>query len=346
MQIPNNNQYATLNHYHLLNTIGRGGFAKAKRAICTNSNMTFAIKIFKKSQLSFNKKAFLKEVDCLSLIQHKNVPAFIESYESVQYIKRNGQSYEVAAIVMEYIPNGDLFNYIVAGEGLSEAIARTYFRTLIETLGDVHNQGIAHRDIKAENLLLDGSFNVKLGDFGLSTKFRDENGIIPLTEQYGTEGFQAPEILQKKPYDGSKVDIFSCGIVLFTLVACCKPLMQANPRFDRAYSYLAEKNYDAFWRYCEKRMKKEFSNEFKDLLNSMLALAPEERPTIQQIKDHSWYNGPVLDSEDLKKTLSPLKEKVDVRIEEERRREKEEAAARAQQKRPIFLGFTGIQPKK
>lgn len=135
MQIANNNnnQYATLSHYRLLGRIGKGGFAKVKLAISTDSNMTFAIKIFKRSLSSFNKKAFLREVACLNLIQHKNVPAFIEHYQSVQYIKKNGQAYEVAAIVMECIPNGDLFNYIRAGGGFSEDVARTFFRTLIES---------------------------------------------------------------------------------------------------------------------------------------------------------------------------------------------------------------------
>lgn len=210
-------------------------------------------------------------------------------------------------------------------------------------IGDFQNQGIAHRDIKAENLFLDGNFNVKLGDFGLSAKFKDKNEVILLTEQCGTKGFQAPEILNKRFYDGSKVDIFSCGVVLFTLVACCNPFMQGNP--NRVYSYLANKKFDAFWKHLEKLIKKELSNEIKDLLNSMLALNPEERPTIQQIKDHPWYQGPVLGSEDLKKTFSPLKKKVDVMVEEDKRRERE-AAARSKQKKPVFLGFTGVQAKK
>ena len=74
----------------------------------------------------------------MNLIEHKNVPAFFECYESVQYIKKNGESYEVAAIVMEYIQNGDMFSYLAVGGAFSEDLARTYFRSLIR--GMIHNK--------------------------------------------------------------------------------------------------------------------------------------------------------------------------------------------------------------
>ena len=75
-----------------------------------------------------------QEVQALKLIRHKNVPLFVEFYESVLYVKKNGQKYEVAAIVMEYVQNGDLFDYIIAsGKGFPEAVARTLFRSLIES---------------------------------------------------------------------------------------------------------------------------------------------------------------------------------------------------------------------
>jgi len=285
------------------------------------------------------------------------VPACFRYYESVQYIKKNGQSYEVAAIVMEYMPNGDLFNYIKLGGGFHEDLARTCFKTLIETMEDVHNKGVAHRDLKPENLFFDEKFNLKVGDFGLAARFKNEKGLIPLYGEYGTKCFMAPEISLKSAHNGERIDIFSCGVVLFVLVVGIPPFNSTNPKEDLLYNLIANQNYDAFWEFFEIRLKMNFSDEVKDLINAMISCIPYGRPTIQQIKGHLWYNGPVLDSESMKEALSGLKEKIDAQYWKERKQQKEAKAEMMvllmmQKQQNINmnmkmpLAFTGVQLKK
>lgn len=307
----------------------------------------------------------LQEISTMKLIEHKNVPAFLEYHESAQYVKKNGQQYEVAAIVMEYLPNGDLFNYLVAsGRGFPEEIARTFFGSLIESrsffffrehflilslaIGDLHDQGIAHRDLKVENLLFDTDFNLKVGDFGFAAKFwNNEKGFIPLKGRCGTRKYAAPEIYSKDPYNGAAVDVFSCGVVLFILITGYPPFKEANKN-DLLYSKIVAKNYKDFWGFFENGLKAAFSEEFKDLINAMLAFEPSERPNIKDIKGHAWVCGPVLDSEELKESMSVLQEKVDALKDSEKKKRKERAAqkkANKMQEETVNapFGFNGVQ---
>ena len=112
---------------------------RVKIAHCSVTGKKFAIKILNKSKPNFNKTMFIREVELLSFVQHKNVPALVGYYESIPYIKKNGQSYEVAAIVMEYLPNGELFNYVKLGGAFHEDVARSCFKTLIESKLSLEN---------------------------------------------------------------------------------------------------------------------------------------------------------------------------------------------------------------
>jgi len=256
----------------------------------------------------------------MKLLSFNNTPAFYASYDSVEYIKENGEIQEVSAIVMEYLPNGDLSDYISVAGGFTEEIARAFFRTLIENVEDLHKQGIAHRDIKPKNLFFNEDFNLKIADFGLAIKFKDEEGAIPLGERCGTKGYMAPEIHRNKfsdeGYNGSAVDIFSCGVTLFAMVCGFQPFKVADPRTDDNYLCFARKTFDSVWEGYEKIMKKYsmrsgLSDEFKDLINGMFAYQPEDRLCIQQIKAHSWYKGGVIGGEELVEFLEELKDEVD-----------------------------------
>lgn len=192
-----------------------------------------------------------------------------------------------------------------------------------------------------------------IGDFGLAAKFKNEKGLIPLKDFCGTLNYIAPEILSQVYYNGAAVDVFSCGVILFMMMAGNPPFNAANPYKDPFYCMIATKDYSSFWEVFGKQLGKTFSADFQDLVNSMLAMAPSERPTIQKIKEHPWFNGPVLNSEEMKEALSGLKEKVDVIRLQNRKKEKEKAAqAKAMLKKmqegkfSAPLAFAGVHVKK
>ena len=200
--------------------------------------------------------------------------------------------------------------------------------------------------------MLGKCFNLMIGDFGFATNIRNEEGEILLTGKYGTPQYMAPEVSYGAPYSGTAADVFSCGVILFLLVTVSFPFSIAIKITDPLYRKIVQKDYKSFWESVEKSSKKKFSGEFKDLINSMLAFDPRERATIQKIKDHPWFKGHILDAEDLQKTISNLKEKVDAIRVEYRLREKEEAAkakalAKESQEEELKapLAFAGVHPK-
>lgn len=195
----------------------------------------------------------------------------------------------------------------------SESAARTYFHMLIDALEYCHSKGICHRDIKPENILLDTDFRLRLADFGFATFL--SRGV--LKTKLGTEGYMAPEI-RAKNYDGKQVDLFAAGIILFVMYAGGPPFEKAVPN-DPYYKVLAAKQYNVFWGAHGKRKPAGFFSEsFKDLINRMLALKPEDRLDINGIKNHDWYKGEVLMLNDLNADFTERKRVIAEKKEQER----------------------------
>ena len=133
-------------------------------------------------------------------------------------------------MVLEYVPNGELFDYILKKSRLSEEEARKFFRQLITGIKYIHDQNICHRDIKPENLLLDKDMNIKISDFALSAYIgEDAYGIINLKYYIldtnslqhttcGSPNYVAPEVLKESGYNGRFSDIWSCGVVLYIIL--------------------------------------------------------------------------------------------------------------------------------
>lgn len=135
---------------------------------------------------------------------------------------------------------------------------------MIEQLEYINDQGVVHRDIKLENILLDKDMNLKLADFGFATN----KHIDQLNQFRGTQSYMAPEIRQNKVYDGKSTDIFSMGVVLFTLVVGYFPFSSADLK-DQFYSFLLTGERDANGintEYWETLRASNISNDFKDLM--------------------------------------------------------------------------------
>ncbi|KAL1329302.1 hypothetical protein AAHE18_12G031200 [Arachis hypogaea] len=231
--------------YELGRTIGEGSFAKVKIARNVDNGQSAAIKILVKNQIVKHPRMMeqlKKEISTMKMVQHPNV---IKIYEA-----RKGR--------------------------LEENEARSYFHQLINAVDYCHSRGVYHRDLKPENLLLDKKDILKVSDFGLSTFVQREDKLLHTT--CGTPNYVAPEVIHNGGYDGSASDIWSCGVILFVLMAGYLP-------FD-------EPNQIALFRKIEKAeyvFPPWFSKEAKKLLTRILDPNPLTRIKISEILQDEWF---------------------------------------------------------
>ncbi|KAG2383021.1 hypothetical protein C9374_004988 [Naegleria lovaniensis] len=252
--------------YELFEKLGEGNFSKVKRAIDTETQIQYAIKIVDISSVAKEgmEKQVRNEISVLKQIKHPNVVQLKEVLKSANNIY----------IVMELITGGELFDKIVAARKFNEDIARRYFQQLIDGIAYCHSCRIAHRDLKPENLLLDSHDNLKITDFGLSGMMKQ--GVM-LETICGTPHYVAPEVLTGN-YDGFKADIWSCGIILFVMLSGCHP-------FD------GETVNDLFKRIenLEFKYPSHFSKEVRALLDKIIVVDPNKRATIADIRYDPWF---------------------------------------------------------
>lgn len=282
----------TLDRYKVLRTLGEGGFSKVKM-VEDEHNHRYAAKIFKTSasQLSERKEEnLLNEVNNLKNIHHPNVLSFIKYQENGRYVK-GGREKKVTYLLMELCENGSLFDFVFKNGFMEESYCRFYFRQLLEAVEACHKFGVCHRDIKPENVLFDSSYSLKLADLGFSISTKGRTGTGYLDSEVGTGGYMAPEIYIGRQYKGEKVDIFSLGVVLFIMRSYNPPFIKAT--LSDAYYRLFVNDENRFWTVCMRNKAPDhFSPEFQELIKGMLAYNPDERLSIQEIKQSSWYNGP------------------------------------------------------
>uniref|UniRef100_A0A0X3PVM6 non-specific serine/threonine protein kinase n=2 Tax=Schistocephalus solidus TaxID=70667 RepID=A0A0X3PVM6_SCHSO len=253
--------------YVLEKTIGKGNFSVVKLARHTITQIKVAIKIIDKTRLSTeNLEKAQREVEILKTIQHPNI---IKLYQVMQTAK-------LLCIVTEYLPNGELFEYIANNGRLTEQVARYKFAEILSAVEHCHRNNIVHRDLKAENVLLDQSMTVKLADFGFGT-FQPEGGNSLLTTWCGSPPYAAPEIFKGEPYIGTKADVWSLGVLLYVLVVGVLPF-GAHELPKLRDQVLAGNFRVPFW----------LSSPCEELLRAMLSKSPNRRPSISQIYRFKW----------------------------------------------------------
>lgn len=208
-----------MNRYELGRLLGQGTFAKVYHARNLQSGQSVAIKIIDKGKVlrSGLIDQIKREISVMRLVRHPNIVQLNEVMASRTKIY----------FVMEFVKGGELFNLVSKGK-LKEDVARKYFQQLIGAVDFCHSRGVYHRDLKPENLLLDENGDLKITDFGLSalSESRRQDGLLHTT--CGTPAYVAPEVINKKGYDGPKADIWSCGVILFVLLAGFLPFHDQN----------------------------------------------------------------------------------------------------------------------
>jgi len=248
-------------------------------------------------------RAYQSEASLVNL-SHPNI---IQVYASYPHLRLAclPQANSVSGILMEYAPNGDLCDFLSSTSGqLSEPAIRTLFLQLLDAIEYLHTQGYAHMDIKPDNLLLGQDFSLKLADFDQLSSLQDTS-----KRAKGTPGYRAPEVRDQTYNNLAAADIFSAGVVLFVLKSRVPPFAEGKlSKGVDLYQELIKENNEKFWKAHSKLQQNSnhFSESFKDLIKRMLALRPEERPSISEIRKSEWCCGPKLDQQDLADELSRL----------------------------------------
>eukprot|EP01029_Cantina_marsupialis_P032171 TRINITY_DN95_c1_g1_i1.p1 TRINITY_DN95_c1_g1~~TRINITY_DN95_c1_g1_i1.p1 ORF type:complete len:425 (+),score=151.26 TRINITY_DN95_c1_g1_i1:102-1376(+) len=272
MEDSKNKKLKRAGKYYIGKTLGEGSFGKVKLGQHRDTNERVAIKVLEKDKIAkLNMGAQIKkEISMMKLVNHPNV---------VQ-LKGVLVSRTKIFIVLELVTGGELFDKIVAAGRFDEDTARFYFRQLVGGVHYCHTQGVCHRDLKPENLLLDGNGDLKITDFGLSSMYKGEDSdrVTLLHTTCGTPNYVAPEVLDGKGYDGRAADVWSCGVILFVLLAGFLP-------FD-------EPTMAALFRKIKKAefsYPKWFKPEIRDLLDTILVTDPTKRLTLGELRKHPWY---------------------------------------------------------
>jgi len=265
-----------------------------------SSGKTFALKVYpyEDEQVS---KSYLNECHFADL-HHQNIIPIIACQQLKNSIS-NGKPAKISYILMEYASYGDFHDLIASKRVLfDDKLARTYFHQLIQGLEYLHCKGIAHMDIKPDNLLLGDDFQLKISDFDLSYYEGDDyfNGL-------GTQHYRAPEIIERVCNDPQSADIYSAAIVLFVFKSSGKlPHSEHIPYEGMNLWEMMYEDNQKFWKVHSKIQEKPmsfFDEDFKNLFNMMTSLRPCDRPKIKEIKKSKWYNGPVYSKEELKNLM-------------------------------------------
>ncbi|RDX80811.1 CBL-interacting serine/threonine-protein kinase 8, partial [Mucuna pruriens] len=266
--------------YEIGRTVGEGTFAKVKFAQNTETGESVAMKVLDRTTIIKHKMVdqIKREISIMKLVRH---PYVVRLYEACD-IFFSSFLYSVLAsrtkiyIILEFITGGELFDKIVSCGRLSEAESRRYFQQLIDGVDYCHSKGVYHRDLKPENLLLDSQGNIKISDFGLSAF--PEQGVSMLRTTCGTPNYVAPEVLSHKGYNGAPADVWSCGVILYVLMAGYLPFDELD--LTTLYSKIEKAQFSCpSW----------FPVGAKSLIHRILDPNPEHRITIQQIRNDEWF---------------------------------------------------------
>ncbi|KAH8698853.1 putative serine/threonine protein kinase [Talaromyces proteolyticus] len=306
----NRRKETTFGKYILGQTLGEGEFGKVKLGWRREGSVQVAIKLLRRESLGANPSRLPKiyrEISILRDLSHPNIVRLHEMVETDRYI----------GIIMEYASGGELFDYILNNRYLKDNSARRLFAQLVSGVGYLHKKGIVHRDLKLENLLLDRNRNIIITDFGFANTFNpgdelsdeieynltnrefvkrmrldklDANGLRRgdlMQTSCGSPCYAAPElVVSDSLYTGRKVDVWSCGVILYAMLAGYLPFDDdpANPEGDNInllYKYIVSTPL-TFPEYV--------TPHARDLLRRILVPDPRKRADLFEVARHSWLS--------------------------------------------------------
>ena len=198
---------------------------------------------------------------------------------------------------------GELFEYVQITGPFSEKMCRFFFKQIIIGLHYLHSQGVCHRDLKPQNILLSDDYTIKIVDFGFATPVQGREGSGFNATRVGTLGYMAPELVNTMPYQPQVVDLFAVGVILFNMLTSQIPFRVACDK-DEWYRCMYAGRIDLFWQKHENDWPQGFSAEFKDLLSCMLHVNPQHRLCMADIVGHAWMKGEMATEEEVRQEFA------------------------------------------
>lgn len=250
--------------------LGKGGFAKCYEMKCVETKKIYAAKLFEKKALTNSKsrKKLINEIKLHKKLHHQNIVNFEHFFEDKENVY----------ILLELCSNQTLNELLKRRKRLTDLEVQCYIIQIIKALKYIHNHKIIHRDLKLGNLFINNKLELKLGDFGLAAKIEYEGQKRHTV--CGTPNYIAPEVLEKKNGHSYQVDIWSLGVIMYTLYYGKPPYETTDVKLtykkikvnDYTFPEPIKVNYNA-----------------KKLISSILNLDPTKRPNLDDILDHEYF---------------------------------------------------------
>jgi serine/threonine protein kinase len=280
---------SSLDNFKIIKTLGKGCSGKVKLGLNTHDNQLYALKIAyggPSRQIS-SLKSLSREKLVSDFLEHEGVNRVLQVCPEGIYVSKRGKADRVCCYaVTKYIARGDFFDFVTKAHHVDENTARHFFTQMVDLIDYLHSKNIGHRDVKAENFMLDSELNIKLIDLGFATTIDPSK---PNTTRLGTEPYMAPEVQYELPYNPAKSDIFSLGVILFMMLHGHLPFSEATENDPHYKLFVA--NPKGFWAYHAKvKAKIEVSDSAKQLLTSMFCINPHSRISMDQIKRSRWMH--------------------------------------------------------
>lgn len=307
--------------FEVVGLLGKGGFGKVFKVVEVTSGRKLAIKcIYQEIQEGDRMYAAIAgEIRMMQKLQHPNIIRLI-GYN----LHGVHQGQACVQLVEELAPMCELLEYnIHCPTAFPEEMCLFIMKQVCDAVAFMHDSGIAHRDLKPQNILLDRKFNIKLADFGFAKAFMKKEQAVAMKSHLGTPGYMAPEISLRQQYT-PKVDVFALGVVLFVCLSQRCPFKKAlnDPQFWY-WNKIATKQWNVFWLAHQRRHK--FSSQQKDLIEKMLAADPNERLDIYETMKHPWFldnKNKLPTKEDYIKQMTKRYKIVRKKVQEERQKDR------------------------
>jgi serine/threonine protein kinase len=259
----------TISHYELTSVIGSGAFSTVYRAVDIETDNPWAVKVIPKDSLPDDdaRVRLQREITTMAYLVHPNV------LKLEDFIIDEENFY----LVIEHCSGGDLADFIHGGTHARERVSASIFAQVMAGMLFLHSHGIAHRDLKPQNILLVKNYEVRIADFGLCG-FQTGASRDGLLTMCGTQVYMAPECLRPGKYDGFARDIWSLGVILFELATGEYPWNINN--VPQMFKQIATGQFTIpDW----------ISTPCRDLIIRMLKVRASDRPTAAEVLESNWF---------------------------------------------------------